>query len=332
MKVTWTIPLLTALTTVHAPAQSVTEHVPTDTQCVELNRTVVNQFANGQDAAAETLLSAAIGPSADRNRDTCAGFVLNNMTVLLSASGRIAEAERLAERSVKILEAMYPPDDLVLLRPLSALAATRFEGGKSAQAREVFKRILLIRAERPEDRALIHATAAVLLEAEGRQSEAEAEYLVTSRAWQEAGREETADAGAVFTSLGSLYVKEHRFEEARQALDHALTIFSRARDAFPTDSIRVFSVRGVLQALQGAWLEAEQDLSKAFSIADREPWVDPIALRSLLTSYAYVLRRNHHRREARTIEARAAGIRLNPAMSTIVDVTDLLAKPKHLKK
>jgi hypothetical protein len=67
-------------------------------------------------------------------------------------------------------------------------------------------------------------------------------------------------------------------------------------------------------------------------MADREPWVDPIALRSLLTSHAYILRRNHHRREARTIEARAAGIRLNPAMSTIVDVTDLLAKPKHPKK
>jgi tetratricopeptide (TPR) repeat protein len=292
----------------------------------------LNQVANVQYAAAETLLSAAIAAGADRTRDTCAGFVLNDMAVLLSTSGRIAEAERLAERSIKTLEAIYPPDDLVLLRPLSILASTRFEQGKTAQTRGILKRMMSIRVARPEDRALVHATAAVLLEAEGRQSEAEVEYLVTSHAWQEAGLEETAEAGAVLTSLGSLYVKEQRFKEARQALDRAFSIFSRAKDAVPTDRIKALNVRGVLQARQGAWLAAEQDLSEAFLMADREPWVEPVALRSLLTSYAYVLRKNHHRREARTIEARAAGIRLNPAMSTIVDVTDLLAKPKYAKK
>ena len=332
MKVTWITALLAASTMVHALAQSVTNYVQTSAGCGELNQQVVSQFAHGQYAAVETLLSAAIASGADRNRDTCAGFILNNMAVLLSTSGRITDAERLAERSVKILEAIYPPSDLVLLRPLSILASMRFEQGKTAQAREVFKRMLLIRAERPEDRALVHATGAVLLEAEGRQSEAEAEYLVTSRAWQEAGREDSADAGAVFTSLGSLYVKEQRFEEARQALDRALTIFSLSKDAVPTDTIKVLHVRGVLQARQGAWLEAEADLGKALSMADREPWVDPIALRSLLTSYAYVLRRNHHRREARSIEARAAGIRRDPAQSAIIDVTELLAKPKHPKK
>jgi len=141
---------------------------------------------------------------------------------------------------------MYPPSDLVLLRPLSVLAATRFEQGKTAQTREILKRMLLIRAERPADRALVHATVAVLLEADGRQAEAEAEYLVTSQAWEEAGREETADAGAVFISLGSLYVKEQRFEEARQALDRALTVFSRSRDAVPTDTTKVLNVRACI--------------------------------------------------------------------------------------
>jgi hypothetical protein len=172
----------------------------------------------------------------------------------------------------------------------------------------------------------------VLLEAEGRQTEAEVEYLGASHAWQEAGLGETAEAGAVFTSLGSLYVNEHRFEEARQALDRALSTFSRAKDAVPTDRIKALNVRGVLQARQGAWLGAEQDLSEAVSMADREPWIEPVALRSLLTSYAYVLRKNHHRREARTIEARAAGIRADPATSMIVDAADLLTKPGHAKE
>jgi tetratricopeptide (TPR) repeat protein len=286
----------------------------------------MTQFAYGQYAAAETLLSTAIVSGGDSARDGCAGLVLNNMAELLSVSGRLVEAERLAERSVKLLEATYPPYDIVLLRPLSILASTRFEQGKTARAREAFKKMQSIRTEQPADRALLHATAAVLLQAEGRRQEAEAEYLVTLHAWEEAGRGETAEAGAVFNSVGSLYIEDHRFDEARRALDRALTIFTYAKDAVPTDSIKLLNVRGVLHARQGAWLEAEQDLSEALAIADREPWVNPVALRSLLTSYAYVLRRNHHRREAHSIEVRAAAIHLDPVLSAITDVTELRTK------
>jgi tetratricopeptide (TPR) repeat protein len=254
------------------------------------------------------------------------------MAVLLSTSGRIAEAEQLAERSVKILEAIYPPGDLVLLRPLSALAATRFELGKTAQARELFKRMLSIRSERPEDRALVHSAAALLSEIEGRRQETEIEYLATFQAYEEAGKRDTADAGSVLTLLGGLYLKEGRFNDARRSLDQGLAIFGRAKDAVPSDTIKLLNVRGVLQAQQGVWLEAEEDLAKALSMADREPWVEAFFLRSLLTNYAYVLRRNHHRREARTIEARAAGIPRDPTRSMTVDITDLLAEAKRVKK
>jgi len=301
-------------------------------ECVALNQKVMIHFVSGQYAAAEDLLSATIASGADPNRDTCAGLIRIDMAVLLSTSGRIAEAERLAERSVKILEAMYPPGDLILLRPLSVLAATRFELGKTAQAREDFKRVLSIRAERPMDRAFVHSAAALLLEIEGRRQEAEIEYLATFQAYEEAGKGDTADAGSVLTLLGGLYLKEGRFDDARRSLDQGLAIFSRARDAVPSDSIKLLYIRGVLQARQGIWLEAEKDLAKALSMADRETSVEPVILRSLLTNYAYVLRRNHRRREARTIEARAAGIPTSPAISMKVDISDLLAKAKRAKK
>jgi hypothetical protein len=48
----------------------------------------------------------------------------------------------------------------MLLRPLEALAAARFEQGKTARAREAFKRMQAIRIPRPEDIALVHGTAA----------------------------------------------------------------------------------------------------------------------------------------------------------------------------
>jgi hypothetical protein len=136
----------------------------------------------------------------------------------------------------------------------------------------------------------------------------------------------------VLTLLGGLYLKAGRFHDARRSLDQGLAIFDRAKDAVPSDSIQVLNVRGVLQAQQGAWLEAEEDLAKALSMADRDPCVEPFFLRLLVTNYAYLLRRNHPRREARTIEARAAGIPASPATSMTVDLRDLLAKAKRAKK
>jgi hypothetical protein len=82
----------------------------------------------------ETALSAALASRADHADDLCTALILNNMAGLLSVLGRVAEAERLAERSVAILEKI--PNDSVLLRSLQILAAIRFEEGKIARARE----------------------------------------------------------------------------------------------------------------------------------------------------------------------------------------------------
>jgi hypothetical protein len=88
----------------------------------------------------------------------------------------------------------------------------------------------------------------------------------------------------------------------------------------------------VLKARQGDWRGAEQDLHDALSMVDREPWVDPVALRSLLVNYALALRRNRRAREARSIEARAASIRIDRTVGSIVDITELLPKVKPAKK
>src|SRR5262249_54549096 len=148
------------------------------------------------------------------------------------------------------------------------------------------------------------------------------------RALDDAGRGETADAGSILNGLGVVYIHKQRLTEAQQALDRALAIFSSAKDAVPIDRMKVLHCRGALHARQGDWRGAEQDFHDALSIADQEPWVDPVALRLLLTDYAYLLRRNHHGREARSLEARAAAIHLDPASSTTIDVTDLLPKGK----
>ena len=195
------------------------------------------------------------------------------------------------------------------------------------RAREAFKRMQTIRIQRPEDSALVRAMAGAFFQADGTLEEAEAEYLAAIHAWAEAGRGETADAGAILNSLGSLYIDEHRLDDARGVLDRALIIFNHATDAVPMDRIKLLALWGVLHARQSEWQEAEKDFSDALSIADRESKVDPLALQSLLVNYGIVLRKNHHRREAHSIEARAAALGRDH-MKDVVDVTALFAKPK----
>jgi tetratricopeptide (TPR) repeat protein len=262
----------------------------------------------------------------------CEGLMLANMAAVRANGGRLSEAETLAERSIRLLTQIYSPESRILLYPLQVIAAARFEQGKIAKAREVFQRMQLLRIDQPEDAALVHGMSASLLEAEGRRPEAEYEYLAALHSWDEAGSGETADAGTVLYSLASLYVQEHRFDDARRALDRAFAIFTLAKDAAPMDRVKLLHVQGGLHYWQGEWQEAEEALHEAVSIADSVPRMVPAARAVLLAEYAMVLRKNHHRREARLIEERLAVLRRTSATGTVVDVTELLAKPKPAKK
>jgi hypothetical protein len=74
-------------------------------------------------------------------------------------------------------------------------------------------------------------------------------------------------------------------------------------------------------------------MHEALSIADGEPLgIDPVLLSTLLTDYGHVLRKSHHAREARPIEARAAGLQANAPRTLVVDVTELGMKAASLRK
>jgi tetratricopeptide (TPR) repeat protein len=316
-----------ALETRYAVAQVADVPGSVGESCVNLNTEVLVRVANGRSTEAVQILSESLKRE-NRLEHLCAGLAMNNMAGLLSVSGRLAEAEVMAERSIRILDEIYPSDDPALLRPLQILAAARFEQGKTARAREAFKRMQLIRIRRPEDRVLVNAMAAALLEIEGRWTESESQYSAAIQSLKSAGRGNTADAGALLNGLGGIYIKEQRMTEARQALDEALAIFERAPDADSWDRIKVLQTRGALRARQREWRKAEEDMANALSIADRESRVEPTVLRSLLIDYAAVLRKNHRRREARSIEMRIAALGRAYEEGGLVDVTDLLARQK----
>jgi hypothetical protein len=111
-------------------------------------------------------------------------------------------------------------------------------------------------------------------------------------------------------------------------LDRALAIFAHNKDTVPLDRATILSVQAALHARLGELREAERELADALSILGREPHVDSIVLATVLTNYAQILRKTHHRREARSVEARASLLRRDHAPDAVVDVTDLLPKQK----
>jgi tetratricopeptide (TPR) repeat protein len=181
-----------------------------DFSCEELKRSVVIKALSGPSNEAEALLSAALA----NGKRACAGLALTSLAAAASVNGRITEAQSYAERSLKILEMDYGANDPILLQPLQILMAMSFEQRNLAKSRRIFQRMLRIPVERPEDRAMVHTTAATLLQYEGKLKKAENELLAAIRAWEETGRAGSADHGSLFHRLAALYIEERRYTEA----------------------------------------------------------------------------------------------------------------------
>jgi len=305
-----------------AASQGVVAYLPVGVACRELHEMVVAQVKTGSLAEAETTLSSALARGSDPG---CAGLTLTNLAATIAMSGRLREAESIAEQAIGLLDKSHPSDDRVLLRALQILAATRIEQGKIARAREAYQRMHGVRIEGPEDAALVHGIAGTLFQIGGKRREAEDEYLAAIRSWEAAGRGEIADAASVLTALATLYVQERRLTDASQTLARVLLILQRSKDTVPADHVKLLSVRADLHFLQHHFQEAEQDAREAIAIADREPQLSASYRGILLTEYARILRKNRRSREARSIETRAAALRRESATTSVIDVSELAA-------
>jgi tetratricopeptide (TPR) repeat protein len=291
--------------------------------CIERIQAVTTQVREGRLHEAELALSGMVAGGGASLEPSCASLVFNQLASIMAISGRVAEAETFAERAVKTLSAIYPPNDPGLLRPLQILAAVQLEQGKTGRARIAFQRMRSIQAQGPEDRALVHGIAAALLEKEGNLKQAESEYLESFDAWNESGHGNWADAASIQGFLALLYIRDHRLDDAQRAVDLALMILGRAKDAVSLDWIKLWTIRALLYSHRGDWRNAEVDLQHATSAAEHEVGLAPALLSSMWANYAQALRKNHKKREAHSAAARATTLGAGETQHTVVDVTDL---------
>ncbi len=325
------IAVLIVFTVCHAEPQRIDRVTGVSSECIAWIQQAMADSEAGLLAKADADLAAALTKVEIASAPACTGLILHNLATIASISGRFAESERLALSSIAALEKVYPPDDLALLRPRLVLTSTRLEQGNKSGARIAFGRVMGIRAEQPYERAMIHAMSGSLLQAFGERRQAEDEYLAALDAWTESRRSETADSGAVLTSLGTLYLQDGRFEEAGRFLGRASAILSQARDTAPMDRSKLLCARAMLHARLGEWPSAEKDFRQALSLADGERAVGATYILTLMNCLAEALKKNNHRHEARRIEARAVALLRASPSNTVIDVSDFVVplKPKR---
>jgi hypothetical protein len=198
----------------YACGQEVNPYVP-GKECVDLYERVSARAASSSAEEVKRLLSPTPFTGQLEVDPLCGALVLDNMAIRLGGSGRLPEAEALAERSVDMLDEAGLGADALLFWPLQVLAAIRFAQGKTASAAKVCRRMHGLRAGGPMERAALHDLSASLLQVRGRYRDAEQEYLAALRAWTEAGRGDAPDAGAILNSLAVLYLELNRFDGKR---------------------------------------------------------------------------------------------------------------------
>jgi tetratricopeptide (TPR) repeat protein len=291
--------------------------------CLDLNQKALSRLEAGFADEALTSLANRRGTLGD----SCEWMILHNMAVAMSRTGRLREAETLARRSLELLESSRASNDRMLLRPLGLLGSIQFELHRYAAAHESLRRMQMIDLNRPEDRALVHAAAAALLQAEGSNRAAEREFKEALAACEEAGSRLNADAASALEMLGTLYLTENRLDEADRTLDRAQAILEGLKVVTPLDRTTLLSIRAAVHGRQGKWKDAEEELRVASATADQNRVLSSGLRKALLMSYAQALRKNRKESEARQMEARAATFN-----SPVVDVSEFANTARPAKR
>jgi tetratricopeptide (TPR) repeat protein len=253
------------------------------------------------------------------------------MAASAAVSRRPADAEALAERSVKLLEIDNAVNRAVLLRPLQLMCIASLDSGHFAKARRAYERMLQVAGDTPEDRYLVHSAAARLLDRQEKFKDAETEILAAIDALQRTGRVSRGDEAALLRSLSLLRISQGKYAEARSSVANASAVLEIAKDFDPIDRADTLHVWAILHAKTGEWREAEQALREALAIVDEGNRTDRAFLRTLLLRYAEALRHIKRGREARTFEKRASTLVDPASANALVDVSELYPQSNRLR-
>jgi tetratricopeptide (TPR) repeat protein len=299
MKLIHCIPFLLA-------ARHLSANLVVPPECASLNSKARALDQAGAPREAETLLVGWINRlNASAGDRACLGLSLYNLAVALESQGKLAEAARIAARSLPELEAVMAPDDPMLRRPLQFLAQSAVGKGDSAAAWRFLSRLERIPPAGAGDSAMVHGLTATLLSSTGKPGEAETEYLRAIADWERAGRLDSFGLGAELVNLANLYGGAGRNGEAIALLERALPIVENP-PFNPVTRAKAIATIAVLQYRANNRAVSEQYFQRALSLTGAlPPGPEQELARWIYTQYAGVLRKWNRKKEAKLLEEEA---------------------------
>ena len=210
MQIKTLVCLMAAMAMLPAAAQVLAAAPTPNTACIQFNQTIVTKLDSGQIAEAEALLSAELKEQDGHLEPSCLGLTLHNFANVLALSGRLAEAEAVAQKSLRLNAVTYAQEDSRLFRPLHLLWSIQFQRGERGKARQTFHKMQALLLDRAQDRSMFHGATATQLQADGSYEEAGREFIKALAASEEKGRAQTVDFAILLSGLGALQLERPR--------------------------------------------------------------------------------------------------------------------------
>jgi tetratricopeptide (TPR) repeat protein len=247
------------------------------------------------------------------------GIAASNAAVIAQQQGNAREAERLAAKSVAVLETLGPRN-LSLRRPLQVLAGIYIDQGQFDRAWKTLSRIEAIGPVTAVDTALLSGARGTLFEREGRIPEAEQQYKEAIVQWEKAGA--SLDLVPELENLALLHMKQKRNSEAEALFRRALSIVDASPQATEHLHVSALTNLGIILIQQRDWNDAQIQLAQAMSLALNAD-IRPDLRQRLYEAYAVVLRKAGQKREAGKLETKARGIVAPQTSPQIVSLREL---------
>jgi tetratricopeptide (TPR) repeat protein len=237
---------------------------------------------------------------------------LSNMNLLAGVALMIEDvdyAEKLFNEALPI-EREYFPNSIQLARTLGGLAGIRTQQSKPGEAlglaEEALKLTLVVDGEASVDAALEYNNVAEIHRIAGRFDRAGPLYLKAKVIYEKLLGSDHPRVGAVLSEEGLLFMSEHKYALAEQALLSACQIMDKSCPNCGFEQSMTLTNLGLLRLRQERFTEADRLLTKALAIQEQYMQKPGPTMVDTLEALAQVLRYEHRFEEAERMKSRAA--------------------------
>jgi tetratricopeptide (TPR) repeat protein len=324
---------------VAAQREPATNSSAAELKIVALTRQAAIDYREGRYADAEAPLREALSVTQQTFGSTHVEVAVSasNLAIVLANEGQLLEAERFYRMALSIFE-QYPTQKVgvPVALTLTNFATLRVEQRQYAAAEKLTRQAIDLWERAPAQFDLSLASALVNLGAVylmiGRNTEAEALYTRSLRMLESRPERNAAELATTLYNLGTLRARQKSYGEAEAILQRATDLWTKTLGTNHPHLAAALTSLGYVYTMKGQYVEAAQCLNRAIGIREEAFGSASPQAAETLWMQATLLRRTHHRSEARKLEAKAlAAINAHAKANQLdeqIDVSTLLRRRK----